>query len=58
MKNRYIISNTCERKLSNYIDIGGAENEKNISTKIETKYKRAWFYEKNEHKSWKKCNKS
>lgn len=33
MKNRYIISNTCERKLSNYIDIGGAENEKNISTK-------------------------
>jgi hypothetical protein len=37
MKNRYIISNTCERKLSNYIDIGGAENEKNISTKKETK---------------------
>ena len=31
------MSNTCERKLSNYIDIGGAENEKNISTKTETK---------------------
>ena len=37
MKSRYIIGNTCERKLSNYIDIGGAENEKNISTKKETK---------------------
>ena len=38
--------------------VGGAKNEKNISTKNKTRKERTWIYEKNENKSRKKRIKS